>query len=236
MNVLEVCQAVCYESNVPAPSSVFGSTDPGTLQLLHLYYATGRELRQAKCWPQLKRTHTITALAADTSYALPTDFYCATLDTFWDRSNQWKVHGPLSDSQYNEILYGYVAYENHKYYRIFGRVGEEQMQIQPPPAAGETLSFDYVSKNWIRDASVADTWVEAITADADYSAFDDDLMILGVKWRLYQHKGWAWEPLQAEYNSRIKKAQTRWTGSKKTTLYPTLTSNMNLNVPDGGYA
>lgn len=207
---LSICQSVCYESNQPAPSALYGSTDPAALQLLHLYYAVGRELRQAKCWPQLKRTHTITTSSGDTTYDLPTDFYSQTLDTFWDQSNQRRMQGPLSDSSYNEILYG-VTTVAHKFYRIFGRPTEQQIQIQPSPPTGETLSFDYISKGWIYDVSGV-TYVESLTAEADYAVFDDDLMILGVKAYFYREKGWDYQALMADFQSRIAAAQARYQG------------------------
>lgn len=230
MNVLQLCQAACYESNLPAPSSLYGSTDPAALQLLNLFYSVGRELRQAKCWVQLKKTATITTSAGDTTYDLPTDFYASVLDTFWDQSNSRRVLGPRSDSEFNELLYG-VTTTAYKECRIFGVPGTQQIQIVPEPGAGETLSFDYITKNWILHSG---SGAEAIAADTDTCVFDDDLMIIGLKSRLYQEKGWEWESLYTDYKSRITAAQARFAGYRLGSMYPKQ-RYLETNIPDGTF-
>jgi hypothetical protein len=231
--VLQLCQSVCYESNQPAPSSLYGSTDPAALQLLHLFYAVGRELRQAKCWRQLLKTHTITTVSGQTEYDLPSDFFSSTLDTAWDQTNSRRLVGPVSDSTYNEVVYG-VATVAHKFYRIFGLPGASQIQIQPSPPDDETLSFDYICKNWIQQA---DTWTEseAIEADTDTCVFDDDLMILGLKAYFYREKGWDYQAIMADFQSRIAAAQARYQGYKIGKMGGGSRANW-WNAPDGDFA
>lgn len=232
MNVLEMVQGFCYETNIPAPSTLLSLTDPASLQLLHLFYATGRDLRQAKCWIQLKRTHSITTAGSADDYPLPSDFFCSLFDTAWNATQKWKLIGPLNDSDYNQFLYGYGVYTNQTYYRIFGRPSVDQFELQPVPPDGETITFDYISNAWINNAG---TWGETISTNAATTAFDDDLMILGLKWRWYQMKGLDFVALRAEYEDKIGKAQARWRGDRKVLLSTSDFWNFAPNVPEGSF-
>lgn len=233
MNVLQIVQAFCYETGLnPVPTTLLSVTSPTYNQYLYLFYAVGRDLLQAKCWLQLKRTHTITTVAGDTAYALPADFYCSLFDTAWNTTQKWKLAGPLNDSRYDEFLYGYGVYTNQTYYRIFGRNGTDQFQIQPEPSNAETLKFDYVSHHWINNAG---TWSETITSDSATIAFDDDLMILGMKWKWNQQKGTEYAAMQAEYYDKIGKAQARWKGDRKVSLSAYEFWSLLPNVPEGNF-
>lgn len=233
MNVLQIIQAACYEANLPAPTAVSGATDPAILQLVNLFYNVGRELRQAKCWPQMKRTHTITTSSSDNAYALPSDFYASTLDTFWDQANKWKVAPALTDSRMNELLYGYATFSNRTFYRVFGRPNSDQITLYPTPSDTHTLTFDYLSKDWILHSS---TWQETISGDTDTTLFDDDLLILGLKGRLYREKGWEWQSYDAEFKSRIEQAQARFQGSLKGIMFPMYSFDGYFpNIADGNF-
>lgn len=233
--VLHLIQYACYEMNIPAPSSVFGSTDPSVLQHLNNLYATGRDLRQAKCWPQLKKNYQFTTSNGASSYDLPSDFYCSLLDTYWDTTNRWKLAGPETDARQNELLYGYATFSNREYFRIFGLPDGKQISVYPTPGTTTlTLSFDYIQKNWILHSAA---WQETLGADSDTTAFDDDLMILGIQWRWKKQSGFDYQEDQQEYQSKIDKAVAKWQGSKKGTMFfqNALLAGLSPNTPEGNY-
>lgn len=233
MNVLQIVQSFCYEMGLnPVPTTLLSVTSPVTNQYIYLLYSTGRDLLQARCWIQLKRTHSITTVLGDDTYALPSDFYCSLLDTAWNTTQKWKLRGPLSDSRYNDFLYGYGIYTNQTYYRIFGRNGTDQIQLQPVPPAGEVIKFDYISHHWINNAG---TWSETITSDSATTAFDDDLLILGMKWKYNQAKGNEYLSMQSEYEDKIGKAQARYKGDRKVSLSPSDYFMAIPNVPEGSF-
>lgn len=160
MTALQVIQTIGKEVNVPFPSSIANATSPDTLQLITLYEATGRGLRQAKCWPELKRGLFINTQFNVQAYSLPNDYFCSLLDTFWDTTNKWKMSGPLTDSQFNQLLWGYAAFSNREYVRFFGMPGTNQFQVQPPPGTTSlALYFEYISRNWLSPAM----WVTGAT-------------------------------------------------------------------------
>lgn len=157
LTVLDIVKAACYEANAPAPTSLFGSTDAYNLQLLNLFYSAGRELLSARAWPQLKRKHTVFLESQRSKYPLPVDFFSALIDTSYDANNNWQMQGPLSDSGYNLRQYGYTTSTTRKAYRVFGpdsnpNDSRGQLEIHPTPGdaeAGQTITFEYISKSWI---------------------------------------------------------------------------------------
>lgn len=237
-DVLTIVQNFMKESGIsPVPSTLLSPTDANTIQIIALFHAVCRDLRQAKCWPQMKKTHSFTTSAADLAYALPTDFYCSIIDTYWDTTNRWKMAGPLTDSKYNELLYGYAVFSNFTYFRVFGQQGTDQFQLQPDPGTGRVLKFDYMTKNYMATGASPYTWSEAIVANTDLVSFDDDLIILGLKAKWRQIKGLDFASFQAEFANKVDAAQARWQGNKKTSMYATdgFLAGLYPNVPEGSW-
>lgn len=239
MTVLELIQSFCYQINISAPASVAPvQTAPGTLQLIHLFYDVCRELRQAKCWPQLKKNHSFTTSNGDPSYPLPTDFFCSIYDTYWDQTNKRKLAGPLTDSRFNELQFGYITIANQECFRVFGQKGVDQFQLYPTPGTTNlTLSFDYLTKNFLGTGAAPYTWSEAIAANADICAFDDEILMLGLKSKWYQMKGLDYTAFQADFANKVSAAQARWQGNRKVSMYPRLGGlpGLNPNIPEGSF-
>lgn len=267
MNILEIAQAFAYEVNVDAPSTLLSLTDPADLQILNLIYSVSRDLRQARCWPQQKKTYSFTLSANRTKYPLPQDFYSALLRTQWDQDRRWNLNGPATDAEFTNRLYGVATSQNQITYRMFGPDAGQytaggQFNVYPTPSGGEDLYYEYITKNmfiptnWTpstvvalnsyisangniykyttggttnattapshTSGTVADGTAQAlyisapyetVIANTDQSLFDEDIVILGLKAKWYQMKGLEYEPLQAEFQSKIDQADARWNGS-----------------------
>src|SRR5690606_24569335 len=104
--ILALAQTFCYRMNIPRPASLSGSSDPASLQILHLVYEVAEELRQAACWTQQKRIHTFETESARAKYPLPEDFYAPSPFTEWNNNENRRLMGPLSDSEFTGRLYG----------------------------------------------------------------------------------------------------------------------------------
>lgn len=236
--VIQLIQGFCRKTNIPDPStSLASATDPNTRQLVNLFYEVCRDLRSKKCWPQLKKDFSFNTVNGVSSYAMPTDFYCTLLDTYWDRTNRWKLRGPETDARYNELLFGYAVIANQTHFRIFGLPGENQFQVTPTPGAGPlTLGFNYISSSFIKNSTTG-VWGETITFDADTCAFDDDLMLLGMSVNWPNNKGLQYEKYLADYNRLIQDAMARWQGSRKTRLSPEQywPAAFYPNIPEGNW-
>lgn len=155
MNVLELVTDAASQLGAPAPSSLITSGTVET-QWKYLLYGVSRELRSSRAFPQQKRAFSITLSSGRSKYALPIDFYSGLLGTQFDQTNNWELVGPISDRNWNYILYGPGTGLNRKMYRIFGHdknagayTSSGQLQIYPTPTATETISFDYISATTI---------------------------------------------------------------------------------------
>jgi hypothetical protein len=155
--VLSLIQRACKRAMLTAPSALTTATDAPTLQLIELFYETGEELRNTRCFPQLKRKYRFPLVSQRTQYTIPQDFYAAVPFTNWDEANRWENLGPLSDAHWSYRTYGYATIENRKGFRIFGpdinpSSTRGQFMINPTPgasSAGLMVSYEYFSRSWL---------------------------------------------------------------------------------------
>lgn len=164
MTVIELIKAAAYQANMTfVPTTISAATDKSSLQLLHLFYETGRDLRASRWWPQLKKKWSITLQGGRKFYQLPQDFYASLPGTHWDQQNKWEMLGPTPDTVWNYREYGYVTLENRKSFRVFGpdinvNSGAGQLEINPTPGedlTGVVITFEYLSRSWILPPSWA---------------------------------------------------------------------------------
>lgn len=152
MNVLQLASACAYEIGVSAPVTLVGSTDPATLQVLNLIYAVSRDLRQARCWEQLKRKYAFVTVASQQSYQLPKDYFSPLPGTYWDADKSLRMIGPYSDSGFTDKTKGNLG-SSFTEYRIFGPdfnpySAGGQFEIWPIPSSIQNLYFEYLTKSF----------------------------------------------------------------------------------------
>lgn len=138
---------------------------------------------------------------AKDTYNLPTDFDRYIGQTWWDRTNHWRLIGPDSPQMYQYIRSGIFATGPRRRWRQVGRL-PTAWRIWPPPFSGGApapgaLVFEYISRNWVLGANGETK--PAFTADDDECLLDEQLVILGVKWRMWQIKGFEYAAMQQEY-------------------------------------
>lgn len=160
MNVLQTIQAYCYESNIKAPSAVVASADPNALQLLHLFYAVGRDLRERFNYPTLKKRYSFTTVADQDKYEIPGEFFRYISGTGWDQTGSWQLDGPRDDSSIVQRDLGNLASGLNYSFRVIGAVDQVStnsefgtsggyVELAPPPAEVRTISLEYISGNFL---------------------------------------------------------------------------------------
>lgn len=138
--------------------------------------------------------------ARDT-YDIPTDFDRYIGQTWWDRTNHWRLIGPDSPQMDQYIRSGIFATGPRRRWRQVGR-RPAAWRIWPPPFTGGApspgaLVWEYISENWVLKND--DTTAPLFTADDDIPLLDSELIIKGVKWRFWQIKGFSYASFQQEY-------------------------------------
>jgi hypothetical protein len=185
-------------------------------------------------------TGTSQVVIARDTFALPEDFKWYINATMWDRTNHWELIGPISPQVDEWQRSGIVTQGPRKRWRQVG-LPNTCWRIWPPPTATTdyptTLVFEYNSAYWVQN--VAGTRIPRFTADTDVPVVDSQALILSIKWRLWQIKGFEYGALQAEANDYIARLAARDGGSPDLTLGARRNANDYLltpwNAPDGNY-
>jgi hypothetical protein len=153
------------------------------------------------------------------TFDIPTDFDRYIDQTHWDRRFQWELVGPQSPQVDQWQRSGIVPFGPRRKWRQVGR-RPTAFRIWPPPvASGDypgTLVWEYISNGWVSKAD--GTFANKLTANDDEVVFPDGLLQLGIKWRFWQIKGFAYADIQAEYIDWVNREKARDGGQKTLSL------------------
>lgn len=192
MTLLTIGQAVADEVNVTRPSSIAGGSTEEALRILRYANKCGRKLMKAYPWQALRIEQTFTAASgSEQSSALPADFDRFIPETFWDRTNSRLVTGPVSSVQWQGIKAG--SYTGDPRFTWRG----DAVLIAPDMNGGETLAFEYVSKNWCQDSG--STAQDAFAADSDTALIDEELLTLGTIYEYLAGEDLPWQKARSDY-------------------------------------
>lgn len=212
--VLDVLKEACRRIGISVPASAVSSTDLQVQQLVALLNEEGQELAARYPWQRLTREATFTTVSTQSQGDLDGGILpCASNiayivnDTIWNRTTRMPVYGPLSqrDWAYSRAM-NYTAPTSE--FRIIGN----QLYFNPPPAAGDTAAFEYITRNWLVAAD-GTTARDSIVADDDSPVLDWQIVLLGLMWRWKAAKGLDYSEAFATYQRRVAEA-TAHDGSK----------------------
>lgn len=181
-------------------------------------------------------TGTTLTFAQDT-YPGPTDYDFTINKTSWDRTNRWELIGPDSPQIDQWHRSGIVTVGPRRHFRWIGDNPGGNYRLWPPPNTGDTpfqIAWEYISLNWCESAS--GTGQTSMIADTDTPFLDSQAIILGVKWRFLQAKGFPTAAsMQTEYIDYVQQLIARDGGaptlSMRRRVYPLFITP--ANVPDG---
>lgn len=214
MTLLTICQDAIEEiGEYEKPSTIVGNQNATARRLLALANREGQALSKRASWQCLLKEHTITTTASDDTEALPSDYRSFVNLTWWDQTNFWKLFGPATPVQWQELKSGIITEGVRRWIRLQG----DQINIHPvPPSSGETLSVWYISDQWCQSSGGAGQvkWL----ADTDVAKVDENLFTLGVKWRFLNRNGLPYEEEFNEYEREVDKAVARDTGAPSVRL------------------
>jgi hypothetical protein len=154
------------------------------------------------------------------TYPEPVDFDHFINNTWWDRTNHWSLLGPTSpqDDQWHRS--GIFATGPRRYFQQQGP-RTNNYRLWPPPAElvePLQIAFNYVSKYAVRVGGSTTVFGEFFTLDTDIPLLDDRAIIMGVKYRFWMQKGFAWAALRTDYDNHVERQKARDGGSKTLSL------------------
>jgi len=191
---------------------------------------------------ELEMESTATAVGTDLifardTYTIPSDFDRYISHTWWDRTNHWMLMGPQSPQFDQWQRSGIVTTGPRLRWRQIG-VRPTVFRLWPPPTSASTpdaLVFEYVNDGWV--LHIDGTFGNKFTADTDIPLLQDQMFILGVKWRFWQIKGFDYGAFQQEYIDFVNREKARDGGMPDLQMgrrkFPYLISS--ANVQDGNF-
>lgn len=211
MSLLTICQdATDLISGLNKPSSIVGSTSPDARTLLAHAKRAGTALMRRHTWESLTTEATFVTTASEnqgtwgqlggpgdgTDYS---DFDRMIPETMWDRTLDRKVVGPLTPQE--RQVFKSNAYSG-PYYQFWIQGGS--LYIYPAAPEGNTVAFEYITKNWCQSSSGTgqSTWA----ADNDTGVLDEGLLTLELVWRVKKAKGWDYAQDFDDCEEEIQKA------------------------------
>jgi hypothetical protein len=185
MTVLSIIQDVAKGTGViDPPTAIISSTDPAVEKFLRLSNKVGKRLMKVFAWQILRKEQTFTSVATEEQTSiLPSDFDRIVKETFWDRTTPVKITGPASPSEWQGLKAR--SYSDTSYPKFAYR--GDGLLVIPTLAAGKSLAFEYVSKNWCQDSG--STGQTAWAADTDTGILDEELLTLGLEYVYLEGEG-----------------------------------------------
>ena len=195
----EILTRVAVEIGTAPVNDPYSSSDPTYIQLQHFLNIAGEELLMWYPWEILVKETSIQTLDTDSGdYPLPDDFFSMINQTGWERSEQVPLYGPLSAQDWQ-----YLQGRNLVSQTIYAsfRLNDGLFRIYPqPPPNGLDIHYEYLSKNWVRDAQNPDFFKDSVTGGADVPLYDKTLISRYLKVKILEAKGWDTTKAQDELN------------------------------------
>lgn len=231
MTLLSIIQDTCDEIGIARPTQVVASTDQQVRQLFALVKREGKELAKVD-WEVLKEEYSFVTVGQEvqTNAPVPDDLDRFIDNTFFNRTTAREIVGPITARAWQ--LAQARPVETRIYLAFRKRGG--QFMITPVPAAGETIAYEYVSKNWAQ--SSAGQPKPTFTSDDDTTFLDEELMKLGLIWRWKAAKGLPYAEDMATYERAVQQAAGEDGGATAISITGSPDVNlMAVNLPEGGF-
>jgi hypothetical protein len=208
--LLEIVRKVTPRLGLKRPALVVGATDLTSQMLLEFANQEGDELSRYHDWQALIVEKSYTSIAqVEQTNALASDDYdrLAYNVEIWNRTLNQRYSGP-TPQRVRQTLQSGVAGGITGWWWIMGN----ELNIYPAPTAGQTIAFEYISKNWCQSAG-GDPQSEFM-ADTDEPRIPARLMELGLIWRFQQSRGLAtYAESMSTYEREKEKAAARDRGT-----------------------
>ena len=213
VDLLTLVQRFCARTNLSSPSTVSGSTDPQIKQIKSLLEEEGNDLSGRGDWESLTNEAVHTTVANEDQGAIATiasnAFRKIKDETFWDRTLTLPVGGPVSDKDWQALKAMVVTGPRYNY-----RIRTGRLLANPVPTAGNTWAFEYISLNWIIDATAV-TYEQYFSADTDLILLPSEIVLMGLRWRWKREKGLDYAEDFRTYEMQVHKALSH-DGARKT--------------------
>jgi hypothetical protein len=232
--LLDIVQSVCDEVGLPRPSAVATSSDQLARQLFSLANAALKELSKRHEWPILQREYTFPTANGTEAYALPADFRAMIGNTVYNRSIFYQLKGSVTPQEWQRTKALNLGTLSRARVRIYG--SPLQMHLLPTPIGVDTLVFEYLTNKFA--VSAGGVPQDKYVVDTDVAVVDEDLVRMGLKWRIKHAKGLEFSADLSEYESVVSSEYARSLASGSIDIGGRSLDSTGLTtgyVPDSGF-
>lgn len=168
-----------------------------------------------------------------TIYSMPADFDRQVDRTHFDKSKRWEMLGPETGQQWQWLKSSYISTGPRIRYRIMA----DKFQIWPLPATEDYLGFEYVSSYWVTATGGSAPTKTAFSVDTDTCVFPDRLMVLGVKLKYFEIKGFDTTAFYRDYQRHLSLSKAADAGSPSLSMAPRMADVLIgwENIPDSNF-
>ncbi len=218
-------------SSITGLSSSFMVTGTGIPDDTYVSSASGTTVVISNEANQTATTSTFTF--GQTKYTLPSDYDRQVNFTHWNKTNQWEDAGPTSPQSWQWLKTSAAATGPRVRYRIFGNT----YQIFPMPTSEVVHRFEYLSTYWVTATGSSAPDKTSFTVDTDTCVFPDRLMVLGLKLKYFEIKGFDTTSFYRDYMRELDLAKAHDQGAPTLSFSNSPTSILigPGNIPDSGY-
>lgn len=189
--ILEIVREVASNLGIGRPNTATGSTDPQIVQLVSLASKVVQELCRSYDWQELIQECSFVTTGTEDQGKLVGGIIPAGKplrkiinNTLYNRTTRYEIGGPVSPSTWQGVKAVNTAAGFYAAFRLRGN----HLLMTPPPAAGQSVYFEYVTENPISNAG-GDTFKLKFDKDDDFPLVDSTLVKLGLAWRWKAAKG-----------------------------------------------
>lgn len=167
MSLATIVSNVAAECGYTVESTVIGSSETTTKQLLAMTQRINKDIFESYPWPKCYAAGSITLVNGQATYDLPAAFSWYQYETFWNSSTRWRILGPMTEQEYGEIRGFGLNTTIYQRFQIRG-LSNSQLLISPTPSAsGDIIVFEYIADRCVRPK----TWTASTAFAANAYCF-----------------------------------------------------------------
>lgn len=211
-SVNDIMNRAAVEIGLNASVDPVSSTDETFVQLRYLFDSAGQEMVEIHPWQvMLMQYELITESGDDGIYDLPDDFSYMIDQTGWDRTNRVAMGGPLSSQDW-----AYLAGRDLVSQSIYAsfRLEDNKITLYPtPPPIGLTITFEYMSRNWLANQADTSQRHDRIVTGSDVCLYEPIMIVKFLKVKLLDAKGFDSSSARMEFERMLQSRQGRDEGA-----------------------
>ena len=197
-----ILNRVAVQCGLSTVADPYASTNADFILLRELLNSAARDILDAHEWTHLVRLASLVTDGSTTSYTLPYDHQEMVPRTLYDRTSSFEGIGPLSFPQAACLQAQLATLVVNVAYQIQG--GLLTFPVVPP--SGATVAWYYVSNYWIKSSGGSAPDRSTPVAADDVLLLPEELLVLGVKLRFLEERGFDTTITRSRYDQKLEHA------------------------------